>query len=900
MRVRFYFLCHLFRLKRDLFVDMMTTSTMEFMPFSDAELVTQSRAGNHRAFGEIVARYQALLCSLAYSATGSLSGSEDLAQETFLAAWKQLTQLREPEKLRPWLCGIVRNLASDAARRDGREPSHQAESLAEVTESHSPEPMPSERAIDQEEQAILWRAIGRVPEIYRVPLILYYREHQSIETVAQQLEVSADTVKQRLSRGRKMLHDQVLVFVEDALERTSPGQAFTHAVLGALPAASFSAKAASLGAAIKGGAGAKSAGGAVLFGAWLTPLFVLLPNYLGYRLALAGAQSTAQRARLKSFYQKLGLITAGLFLPVGGLVLWFTRHQSDHSWVPGFLAGLLALIYLPVIFFMAWKSAPAERVTLRRLLQEEHDGVFPPPALEYQTRLSFLGLPLLHVRAGDPFAQLKQPVRAWIAMGHIAVGGLFAFGPCAIAPISVGGLSVGLLSFGGVALGGIALGGIAVGVWSMFGGLLVGWQAFDGCFTVGWNAAVGVFALAHGYALGHFASASETNSEAVQDALRSGLFFRCALFIEAHWVWLNSLWAVPFLFLWRLYRAQRKQAARARGTAGLWGLLLATSVVLSTSCHRSGELSKTSKFTLPTGPVVLRQHWAAGDHIVKSFELTATSDIAVPGQPEPIRQTMAFRQEWEIGVLRNNSDGSHSGELKLLKFRMKLEQAGRTMVDYDSDQRPADSETKTKDAAVRAVLANAIGGRVGFALDSSNRVQRLDGVEALRKRLVVDGANDVSAGIRSIFNEGYLRQMIGDSQSLPLQSVEPGDSWPVHGELPMDEMGTITTDYKFELQSWEKHGERLCARLGFAGTLKGSTDSEPAAASGLRISLPDGTASGLSWFDPELGLVIEAQFSQDLKMTIIPTRAAKGGTPPMTLTDQMHQDIVVKLESVKK
>src|SRR6266568_9621192 len=89
---------------------------------SDSELVTQSLAGNRDAFGWIVARYQSLLCSLAYSATGSLSQSEDLAQETFIAAWKQLAALREPEKLRSWLCGIARNLIYDALKKDGREP----------------------------------------------------------------------------------------------------------------------------------------------------------------------------------------------------------------------------------------------------------------------------------------------------------------------------------------------------------------------------------------------------------------------------------------------------------------------------------------------------------------------------------------------------------------------------------------------------------------------------------------------------------------------------------------------------------------------------------------------------------------------------------------------------------
>jgi len=96
---------------------------------SDADLVTQSLAGDRDAFGWIVARYQALLCSLAYSTTGSLSQSEDLAQETFVTAWKQLADLREPEKLRAWLCRISRNLTYDALRKDGREPIHKAEPL---------------------------------------------------------------------------------------------------------------------------------------------------------------------------------------------------------------------------------------------------------------------------------------------------------------------------------------------------------------------------------------------------------------------------------------------------------------------------------------------------------------------------------------------------------------------------------------------------------------------------------------------------------------------------------------------------------------------------------------------------------------------------------------------------
>jgi len=226
---------------------------------NDAELVDESLSGNRDAFGQIVARYQSLICALAYSATGSLSQSEDLAQDTFVTAWKQLADLRERSKLRSWLCGIARNLINNSLCRQGREPGHAAETLEAIAEPHAPGPLPVERVISREEEAILWRSLKQIPEIYREPLVLFYREHQSVEAVAQQLDLTEDAAKQRLSRGRKLLRERVLAFVEGALERSAPGKNFTSGVLAVLPAAVTTAKAASVGAAAaKGGAGLKS------------------------------------------------------------------------------------------------------------------------------------------------------------------------------------------------------------------------------------------------------------------------------------------------------------------------------------------------------------------------------------------------------------------------------------------------------------------------------------------------------------------------------------------------------------------------------------------------------------------------------------------------------------------
>src|SRR5437879_3126924 len=112
------FVCHLSGWDDHLHGDMMTTRTMETAAHNDSELVGDSLNGNLNAFGQIVARYQSLICSLAYSATGSLGQSEDLAQETFITAWKHLGHLRERPKLRAWLCGIARNRINNYLRRE--------------------------------------------------------------------------------------------------------------------------------------------------------------------------------------------------------------------------------------------------------------------------------------------------------------------------------------------------------------------------------------------------------------------------------------------------------------------------------------------------------------------------------------------------------------------------------------------------------------------------------------------------------------------------------------------------------------------------------------------------------------------------------------------------------------
>src|SRR6266853_896892 len=536
---------------------MTMTRAVKTTDFSDFELVTQSLAGNRDAFGWIVARYQSLLCSRAYSATGSLSQSEDLAQETFVTAWKQLADLREPEKLRSWLCRISRNLTYDALRRQGREPIHKAEPLEAIQESTAPEPLPSDYTISREEEAILWRSIERIPESYRQPLVLYYREHRSVESVAAALDLSEDTVKQRLSRGRKLLHEQVLAFVEGALQRTSPGKAFTVGVLAALPAFTFSVKAASVGVAAQGGAAAKAAAASGLFSAILASALGFFGNYIGYRIGLDGAQSDHEREYVRSFYRKLSACILGFLAAYGLLMICAKQFIRDRHLV---YSSLIIGLVLPFTFMVfasgiLWLRGP--RKFLAGLKSKGITVATAMPAWEYRSKLVLLGLPFIHVRVSGGLTVPVVPVTAWIASGDYAVGLLFAFGNLAIAPVSIGALAIGLSSFGGCAVGLLSLGGFSLGIWS-FGALAFGWQVFGGC-AIAWNAANGGIAISHNFAVGSIAHALEANNDAAHSYLQTNLFFQHARLPLRYLAWLNLLWVIPMFARWRVVARSRRR-----------------------------------------------------------------------------------------------------------------------------------------------------------------------------------------------------------------------------------------------------------------------------------------------------------------------------------------------------
>lgn len=509
---------------------------------SDADLVAACLGGNRSAFEQIVERYQRLLCSLAYSSLGDVAASEDVAQETFVTAWLKLGELREPEKLRAWLCSILRFKISHARRRDGREPAAGAAPLEHALELPSDEPSADTTAADRDDQALVWRALRELPETYREPLVLFYREHGSIEHVAAELDLTEDAVKQRLARGRHMLKEQVLALVEGALARSTPGRVFTVGVLAALPAVlSPPAKAAVVGTAAA--AATKGASGLAKFALFAT----LLASVSGFVTTVMTLRTNLDQTRTKRERRFVVVTTAVLFGGfVGFLLLIFGLRIAAMRW-PAQLATIAVVHHVIVALFTAGWSfllvrslrIGSELRSAERLREPEK---FSHPSdragsrlAEYCSRATLFGLPLVHIRFSTPDAG-KGPAVGWIAGGDRAIGLLFAFGGWAVGLVSVGGVTCGVLTLGGVSIGLLSLGAICFGGVAV-GSVSYGWHASGSLSATAWETARSAnLAFSQHIAAAPFALAPHANDGVAQrmmadpNAGRDWLIF-CALIV---------------------------------------------------------------------------------------------------------------------------------------------------------------------------------------------------------------------------------------------------------------------------------------------------------------------------------------------------------------------------------
>jgi RNA polymerase sigma-70 factor, ECF subfamily len=168
---------------------------VELGPAEEHWLVQQAAGGDRAAFGELYRRYARMVHGILLTRV-PVSEAEDLVQEVFLSAMRQLASLRDPGAFRGWLAAIARNKAMDYHRERREHTERGTWEEAQTAAGGASARAEALRVLDR---------IRQLPEAYRETLILRLVEGLTGPEIAQQTGLRPESVRVNLCRGMKML-----------------------------------------------------------------------------------------------------------------------------------------------------------------------------------------------------------------------------------------------------------------------------------------------------------------------------------------------------------------------------------------------------------------------------------------------------------------------------------------------------------------------------------------------------------------------------------------------------------------------------------------------------------------------------------------------------------------------
>ncbi len=317
------------------------------------------------------------------------------------------------------------------------------------------------------------------------------------------------------------------------------------------------------------------------------------------------------------------------------------------------------------------------------------------------------------------------------------------------------------------------------------------------------------------------------------------------------------------------------------------------------ACKKSGPLegsadtkpsgAKQAGATAPGEAVELKAKWPIGNNYTYRMDLTHSMTMKMPGMPQPMQQELTLAKTYSLAVLAERPNNGRELEFQIDAMEMDSAMGGMEM-SFDSK---ADAEAdKTNPFA--GPFRKIVGSKLKLFVSGEGRLESVEKLEEWQEKVLADSSPPVQMFVRSIYSQDFLKQLVETSQSLPQRPVKVGETWPFRTDVPTGPMGKMAIEVKVKLKGFEQYENRHCAVLDSSGTLKGSGgEAGPMG----KMSIEEGTLTGTSWFDPELGAMVGMDSDQKMQLKIEPPVAAPGGVK--SISGDISQKVVLKLVDLK-
>jgi RNA polymerase sigma-70 factor (ECF subfamily) len=173
------------------------------------DLLARARRGEDDAFRLIFERYARPIISFVYDMVGQRELAEELAQETFVRAFKNLNALRDDTKLSTWLFGIAKNVARESLRSRVRDDHRVGIDDDRVVELSDNKLKPDEQLLNKELNRVIQSALGELDEDKRLVFTLKVFQQRSYEEIAEITGFSIPKLKTDLHRARAEMRRRI-------------------------------------------------------------------------------------------------------------------------------------------------------------------------------------------------------------------------------------------------------------------------------------------------------------------------------------------------------------------------------------------------------------------------------------------------------------------------------------------------------------------------------------------------------------------------------------------------------------------------------------------------------------------------------------------------------------------
>jgi RNA polymerase sigma factor (sigma-70 family) len=271
-----------------------------------------------------------LVSSIALSIVKDLDNSEDVAQQVYIGAWQNMSELKNASSFLPWLRQMTRYKALNFLRDNKTRQKVNGEEADLILSQFCDPKLDIDSSMHREQSnVILQDFISQLPSESREIVLLYYREEQSSQQVSRLLELSEANIRKKLSRVRQLLHQQILTKHGRLLLSTAPALGFSSLVLGAITTSSPAAAAAMSSAAASSKSGVLHKFVLLLGGSMIGAFVAILAVRMSTNPLLRKLTNEDAKQQVLNYRKSMTL-----WILFGGILLTISYEFTQGWWGP--------------------------------------------------------------------------------------------------------------------------------------------------------------------------------------------------------------------------------------------------------------------------------------------------------------------------------------------------------------------------------------------------------------------------------------------------------------------------------------------------------------------------------------------------------------------------------------